>query len=362
MKIPFLDLKHINTPLFHEISIASERVIQSGWYILGPELKKFEEEFSHYCETSYCVGTANGLDAISLILNGYDFPAGSEIIVPANTYFATILAIINSGYKPVPVEPDLATYLIDPSIIEEHITAKTRAVLIVELYGKSCDLQTIRAICNGHNLVLIADSAQSHGALFKQKKTAGLVDAAAFSFYPTKNLGALGDGGAVVTNDERLALNISRRRNYGSSKKYHFEYKGINSRLDEIQAAILSVKLTRLDQDNYLRRTIARKYLSFISNPKITLPLGDAVDEDVWHLFVVRTENRESFRNYMDNEGIQTDVHYPVPPHKQQALKEFSHLSLSVTEKIHEEIVSIPLNTALTEEQTNYIITTINNY
>lgn len=362
MKIPFLDLKRVNSPLFPEISEAFERVTTSGWYILGPEVKAFEKLFADYCDTSFCVGTANGLDALHLILKSFEFPEGSEVIVPANTYYATVLAVIQAGYKPVFVEPLLSTYLIDPDKIEERITSSTKAILIVELYGKSCNLTPIKDLCKKHQLKLISDSAQSHGALYNNKKTSTLVDAAAFSFYPTKNLGALGDGGAVVTNDKTVAEKVAERRNYGSSQKYRFAKKGLNSRLDELQAAILSLKLARLDAENNQRRTIAGKYLAEIRNPKITLPPSDTIQEDVWHLFVARTENREHFRKYLDHAGIQTDVHYPIPPHKQKALEEFSYLSLPVTEKIHSEVTSIPLNTHLSNEEINYIIDTLNHY
>jgi len=362
MKIPFLDLKLVNTPLFPEISEAFERVSASGWYILGPEVKAFETLFADYCESNFCVGTANGLDAIHLILKCFEFPEGSEIIVPANTYFATILAVIQAGYRPVFVEPLLSTYLIDPDKIEENITSSTRAVLVTELYGKSCELTSIKALCKKYHLKLISDSAQSHGALYKNQKSAGHVDAAAFSFYPTKNLGALGDGGAVVTNDKALANRIAERRNYGSSQKYHFAQKGLNSRLDELQAAILSLKLSRLDEENAKRRSIAKRYLTQINNPKIVLPPADTIQEDAWHLFVVRTENREHFRKYLENAGIQSDIHYPIPPHQQKALEEFSYLTLPITEKIHLEVTSIPLNTYLSHEEINYIIVTLNQY
>ncbi len=362
MKIPFLDLKRINKPLSSEIAEAVTRVASSGWYVLGPEVRQFESDFAAYCQSPYCIGTANGLDALFLILKCLDLPPGAEIIVPANTYFASILAIVNAGFTPVLTEPDLNTYLMDAAGIEKKISPSTKAVLLVELYGKSGDLTPIREVCDRHNLFLLSDSAQSHGALYRGDKTARMMDAAAYSFYPTKNLGALGDGGAVVTKHETLASKIAERRNYGSPVKYHFDTKGINSRLDEIQAAVLSVKLKRLDADNERRRLIALQYLQNISHPDITLPDNSNVSGDVWHLFVVRTTERERFRAYMENAGIQTDVHYPVPPHQQNAFREMAGLHLPVTEKIHREIVSIPLNPTLSDQEVSFITDTINHY
>ena len=360
--IPFLDLKQINAPHQEAIEEAVQRVVRSGWYILGNELSTFEEAFAGYCEGTHCLGVANGLDALQLILQAYDFPRGSEIIVPANTYIASVLAVSFLGLTPVWVEPDPVSMLIDPVQVKERITDKTKAIMAVHLYGRSCDMTSLRQIAQRYDLKLIIDAAQSHGARHRGQRGPTLGDAAAFSFYPTKNLGALGDAGAVVTSDAMLAERIRSLRNYGSSQKYRNDYQGINSRLDEIQAAVLNVKLPHLDAENARRRQLARRYLEGITLSGLTLPSADQIEDDVWHLFVVRHPRREAFITYLLEKGIQTNVHYPLPIHKQKAYQEYQHVPLPLTEQIHREVVSLPLNHVLTDGEVDYIIESINQF
>lgn len=362
MQIPFLDLKRLNEPLEQPIAEAVSRCISSGWYILGKELQQFEEDFAKFCQINYCLGVANGLDAISLILKAYDFPQNSEILVPANTYIATIIGVLQAGYKPVLVEPNEHNYLIDENQLESAITPQTKAILLVELYGKCNNLENVRKIAAKYHLKLISDNAQSHGATFNNKPTPLWLDAAAYSFYPTKNLGALGDAGAIVSNDAALIERIKSLRNYGSSKKYVFDYVGINSRLDEVQATILTIKLAYLPKQLEKRRKIAQKYISEIKNTAITLPMADTIDEDAWHLFVVRCKEREKFVAFLRERGIGTEIHYPIPPHKQLALRNLNSMNLPISEKLHREVLSIPLNHALTDEEVSYIINTINEF
>lgn len=362
ISIPFLDLKQINKPyeLILQEAIAEKIVV--GWYILGTSLTLFEEQFAHYCGTRFCLGVANGLDALTILMKASEFSEGAEIIVPANTYIATILAISNANLTPVLVEPSLNDYLIDVSKIEAQITSKTKAILVTHLYGKCCDMEAVHLIAQKYSLKVFEDAAQAHGAMYQEKKAGNLSDGAGFSFYPSKNLGALGDAGAITTNDPELAMKIKQLRNYGSSQKYVFDAKGFNSRLDEIQAVALSVKLPFLDRDNQRRRVIAQRYLTEITNAKVILPTRMSIREDIWHLFVIRVKEREKFREYLAGKGIGTEVHYPIPPHKQLAYREFSNLSLPITEIIHEEIVSLPLNTALTDDEINFIIQSVNSY
>lgn len=360
--IPFLDLNQINKPYLKAIEEASLRVLRSGWYILGHELLAFEKAFAEYCSADYCVGVANGLDAIALILRAYEFPAGSEVIVPANTYIASVLPVSYLNLVPVLVEPDPFTMLIDPDKIEEYITPNTRAILCVDLYGRSCEMEQVMEIAGRHNLKVITDAAQAHGAIYKGRKAGSIADATAFSFYPTKNLGALGDAGAVTTRDAALAEKIAYLRNYGSKEKYKNEYPGINSRLDEIQAAILLAKLPFLDQDNSRRRAIAKSYLEEIRCEGLVLPPADRPDDDAWHLFVVRHAQRASFIKHLDQAGVQTNVHYPLPVHLQKAYAHLNHLQLPVTEKIHEQVISLPLNPTLTDQEVSYIINAVNQF
>ena len=362
MQIPFLSLKATNQIYEVQIGKIVTEILSSGWYILGEKLKQFETEFAQYCGVKHCIGVANGLDALTIILKASAFPENSEIIVPANSYIATILSVSNANFVPVPVEPNLNDYLIDYQAIERAITSKTRAILVTHLYGKCCEMDKITALAQKHNLKVFEDAAQAHGATYNNIKAGNLSDGAGFSFYPSKNLGAMGDAGAITTNDDVLANRIKALRNYGSNEKYIFEYQGYNSRLDEIQAAILSLKLPHLDNENEIRRNIAKRYLTEIFNDKIILPNNDSVNKDAWHLFVIRTNERDKFRSFLSEKGIGSDVHYPIPPHKQLAYQEWQNLSLPITEKIHQEVVSLPLNTSLTEKEISYIIQNINQY
>jgi len=364
--IPFLDLKGLNAQYRAELIDACTRVIDSGWYIQGNECKEFDKEFAQYCGTKHAIGVANGLDALILILKAYKemgiMSDGDEVIVPSNTYIASILAISQNNLVPVLVEPDMNTYLIDPSKIEEKITSKTKAILPVHLYGQTCEMDKINEIAKKHNLKVIEDSAQSHGAYYKNKRSGNLGDASGFSFYPGKNLGALGDGGAVTTNDEELSNTIKALGNYGSHKKYENLYKGVNSRLDEIQAAMLRVKLRYLDDEVEKRREMANYYLENIKNENIMLPIVRAEDNHVWHLFVVRTNKRDELQKYLLDNGIQTLIHYPIPPHKQKAYKEWKNESYPISEQIHDEVLSLPISGVQSLEDTKKIVNIINHY
>ncbi|PWK28306.1 dTDP-4-amino-4,6-dideoxygalactose transaminase [Arcicella aurantiaca] len=362
MQIPFLNLKSTNQIYEAQITEEISKAVCSGWYILGERLKQFETSFANYCGVKYCIGVANGLDALTIMLKASEFPKDSEVIVPANSYIATILAVSNANLVPVPVEPILDDYLINPHAIEQAITAKTKAILVTHLYGRCCKMDEINAIATKYGLKVFEDAAQAHGAIYNNKKAGNLSDGAGFSFYPSKNLGAMGDAGAITTNDDAFAERIFALRNYGSSQKYIFDYQGYNSRLSEIQAAILNIKLPYLDTENNYRKKIANRYLTEINNPKITLPIADSINNDAWHLFVIRVENRDSFRQLLSENGIGTDVHYPLAPHQQLAYKSWNHLTLPITEKIHQQVVSLPLNTSLTDEEISYIIHYINTY
>jgi dTDP-4-amino-4,6-dideoxygalactose transaminase len=349
--IPFLDLKKVNEKYQQEIDQAILRVARSGWYIQGEEVKQFESDFAQYCQSDNCIGVGNGLDAIKLILIAYKelglMNDGDEVIIPANTYIASILAISESGLTPILVEPDICTYNIDPKQIEAKITPKTKAILAVHLYGQLSPINELKEIANTYNLKLIDDAAQAHGAIYKGKRVGSLCNASAFSFYPTKNLGALGDGGAVTTNDLQLANTIRALANYGSSKKYENTYKGYNSRLDEMQAAILNIKLKYLDDEIKQRQELAQKYLNLIDNEQIITPHFSNIEKHVFHLFVIRNNKRDQLQQYLLNNGIQTQVHYPIPPHKQMAYKEWNNLSYPITEQIHSEVLSLPLHNNL---------------
>ncbi|ACT94625.1 DegT/DnrJ/EryC1/StrS family aminotransferase [Dyadobacter fermentans] len=360
--IPFLDLNQVNAPYLQAIEDASLRVIRSGWYILGNELNSFEKAFAEYCETEHCIGVANGLDAITLILLALDLPADAEIIVPANTYIASVLPVSYLHLKPVFVEPDPHTMLIDPARIEQAITPATKAIITVDLYGRSCEIAAIVDLGRKYKLKVITDAAQAHGATHTGRKVGAWADATAFSFYPTKNLGALGDAGAITTGDAALAEKIRYLRNYGSVIRYQNEYQGVNSRLDEMQAAILGVKLPYLDAENTRRREIAARYLRELQCSDLMLPPGDRIDEDAWHLFVVRHPRRAELVAYLEARGVQTNVHYPQPIHKQLAYKEFKDLHLPLTEQIHEQVISLPLNPVITDDEVAYIIQTVNQF
>lgn len=359
--IPHLDLKQVNQPYGTALEEAARRVLSSGWYVLGREVETFENAFATYCGVDHCIGVGNGLDAINLIFKAFHFPEGSEVIIPANTYIATILPITDLNLVPVWAEPDPLTYTLSARQIEPLITEKTRAIAVVHLYGRCCDMAPIWKLAEKYNLKIVEDAAQSHGATYQNRKAGNLGDAAAFSFYPTKNLGAIGDAGAVVTNDAALARQVRLLRNYGSEQKYIHQIQGTNSRLDELQAAFLSLKLPHLDADNRRRQAIAARYLTEIQNTSLTLPPADGIDNDVWHLFVARHPHREAFIRYLHQQKIGTAVHYPVAPHQQDAYHTYRHLNLPLTEQLHREVLSLPLNTTLTDAEVDYIIETINN-
>ena len=360
--IKFLDLQKINEQYRNEIDSKINEVLNSGWYLLGEQNKQFEKDFAAYCGAKYCVGCANGLDALRLIIKAYGFGVSDEIIVPANTYIASILAITDNGCTPVLVEPDLNTYNINPELIEAKITDKTKAILVVHLYGQAVQMEKIWTLAKKYNLKIIEDSAQAHGAYYNDKRVGNLGDASGFSFYPGKNLGALGDGGAVTTNDEELAQKIRALGNYGSHKKYENIYQGLNSRLDEIQAAILDVKLKYLDSDNARRKEIAQYYLKNIKNPLISLPQTYSENSHVWHVFVIRVKDRAKFQSYLNDNGIQTIIHYPIPPHKQECYKELNHLSFPITEQIHNEIISIPISPVMSDDEARKVVEVVNSY
>ena len=364
--IPFLDLKSINTQYREQLIEACTKVIDSGWYIQGNECKEFDKEFAEYCGTKHAIGVANGLDALTLILRAYQelriMKDGDEVIVPSNTYIASIIAISRNNLVPILVEPDINTYLIDPDKIEEKITSKTKAIMPVHLYGQTCEMNKINEIAKKYNLKVIEDSAQAHGAYFEDKRCGNLGDASGFSFYPGKNLGALGDGGAVTTNDEELAQVIRALGNYGSHKKYENLYKGVNSRLDEIQAAMLRVKLRYLDNEIEKRRAIANYYLKNIKNENILLPTSRCEDNHVWHLFVIRTKKRDELQKYLLDNGIQTLIHYPLAPHKQEAYKEWHKDNFPISENIHDEVLSLPISSVQSLESTDFIVSILNQY
>jgi len=368
--IKFLDLKAINDSFEPQLTNSIKRVLASGWYLLGEEVKSFEQEYASYIGTSHCIGVANGLDALRLILKAYiemgAMKEGDEIIVPANTYIASMLAITDNRLIPVLVEPDIITYNINPYKIEEKITRRTKAIMIVHLYGQNAMSPEIQHLVEKHNLKLIEDNAQAQGCLYQNKRTGSFGDAAGNSFYPGKNLGALGDAGAITTNNDELAEVVRSIANYGSRIKYENQFKGLNSRLDEIQAAILRVKLSRLDEDNQRRRKVAEYYINNIKNQKIILPLAASEQsvssylEHVWHVFLIRTEQRDTLQRYLLESGIQTMIHYPIPPHKQKAYKEWGNLSLPITEKIHREVLSLPMSPLMNAEELTHIVKTLN--
>jgi dTDP-4-amino-4,6-dideoxygalactose transaminase len=364
--IKFLDLKAITARHREEIMSALERVVDSGWYILGKEVEAFEHEFARYTGAAHCIGVDNGLNALNLILRAYReigaMKAGDEVIVPANTYIATILAISENGLVPVLVEPHIQTYNIDPALVRDKITPRTKAILAVHLYGRVADMNPIREIADQYGLKVIEDAAQAHGARYSGKMAGNLGDAAGFSFYPGKNLGALGDGGAVATSDDGLAEVIRVLRNYGSQEKYHNRYRGVNSRLDEIQAAILRVKLKYLDEENRKRQEIARYYLEHIKNSAIILPGPGEPAAHVWHQFVVRNRERDALQTHLLDNGIQTMIHYPIPPHHQKAFTEWNQRSYPVTEQIHREVLSLPIGPVLTEAEVDHIIDSMNQF
>ena len=364
--IKFLDLQKINAQYEIELKEAANRVIDSGWYLMGKELEMFEQSYANFCGVKHALGVGNGLDALRLIFKAYIelgiMQSGDEVIVPANTYIASVLAISDNDLIPVFVEPNLETYNLDSSLIQQAITLKTKAILTVHLYGQNSVDQDMLDICKSHNLKLIEDGAQSHGAVWNDKVSGGIGDAAGHSFYPGKNLGALGDAGAVTTNDSELAKVISALRNYGSHKKYENKYIGLNSRLDEIQAAFLSVKLNYIKDDIKARRECANYYIKNIKNVNISLPKVLTQKGHVWHLFVIQVDNREALEAYLKKNGIQTLIHYPIPPHKQQAYKVYNHLSFPLTEELHNKLLSIPLSPVMNKKDMEKIVNILNSF
>lgn len=390
--IPFLNLHKINARFEAEFQQQFQAFLDSGHYILGAQLNRFETEFASYCGTKHCVGVGNGLDALRLILEGYKelgkLTEGDEVLVAANTYIATIIAIQQAGLQPVLVEAEAETYGFDITALEKKISATTKAVMPVHLYGQVTNMDAVIRLAKAHNLLVIEDAAQAHGSKFEVQssrfkvqgsnlnsspplgelegdKAGNLGHAAGFSFYPTKNLGALGDGGAVTTNDDQLAAVIKKIRNYGASSKYVNEVRGLNSRLDEIQAAFLSVKLKYLDADNDLRKAIAKKYLEGIKNPQLTLPTVSDWEAHVFHLFVVRTKtpkDRERLQEHLEKQSVGTLIHYPIPPHKQKALSEFNHLQFPVAEEIHDTIISLPISPVMNEDEVINVIEAVNSF
>lgn len=363
--IKFLDLKAINQPYEAEIKKAFDRIIDSGWYLLGKELQAFETDFAKYCKVKHVVGVASGLDAMALSMQAYDIGRNDEVIVPSNTYIATVLPITASQATPVFVEPDPKTLLIDPAKIEEKITAKTKAIMPVHLYGRCCDMPPIFSLAKKYNLKIIDDAAQAHGAINGKNNTPKDFTgrAIAYSFYPTKNLGALADAGAVATNDSKLAEKLIALRNYGSQKRYYNKYIGSNSRLDEIQAAILNIKLKGLDEENDRRRNIAAAYLKNIKNKSVTLPtMPQNPANHVWHLFVITAKNRDGLRQHLEDRGIQSQIHYPIPPHKQQCYPQYNSLSLPIAEQLADEVLSLPISPVMTESDTKKIAEAINDW
>jgi len=364
MNIPFVSFEPMHKEIESDILDKFKEVYQKNWFIQGEEVKKFEEEFAEFCDAKYCIGCGNGLDALYLILRGYDIGEGDEVIVPSNTYIATALAVSYAGAKPIFVEPDLLSYNINPTSIEKAITTKTKAIMAVHLYGQPADMDKINSIAKKYNLKVIEDSAQSHGALYKGKKVGSLGDASGFSFYPGKNLGALGDSGAIVTNDKELADKVRAIANYGSDKKYHHIYKGTNSRLDEVQAAFLRIKLRNLEKWNEERRKTAQKYIEGINNPKIAKPVEVDYAKHVWHIFAVRTENRNEFEKYLNDNGIGTTIHYPTPMHMQEAYRDLNITegSLPIAEKISKEVISLPMWYGMKNEEIQYVISAVNKW
>lgn len=365
--IKFLDLKKINAPYELAFQEKLKSVLEAGWYVLGNEVNTFEANFANYCGAKHSIGVGNGLDALVLIFKGYielgKLQKGDEVIVPANTYIASILAIIQADLIPVLVEPKLETYNINPNLIVEKITSKTKAILVVHLYGQLAEMDAINQIAIDNNLLVIQDAAQAHGLIYNQKwASKKLQSSVAYSFYPAKNLGALGDAGAITTDDEDLAKVIRNLRNYGSEKKYYNDFIGVNSRLDEIQAAFLNVKLPFLNRDNHRRREIAHRYISEIKNDKVILPFWDSSENHVFHLFVIRTQNRENLQQFLLENGIETMIHYPIPPHQQKAFWEWNQLSFPITEKIHNEVLSLPITPVMTDEEVYFVIEILNKW
>ncbi len=365
--VKFLDLKKINSTYKQELEKKASQIIGSGQYILGKEVENFEKNFSKFCNTKFCVGVASGLDALELVLKAWiemgRLKKGDHVIVPSNTYIASILAISNIGLNPVLVEPDINTFNLSPELIKKNITKRTKAILVVHLYGRIADMSSISKIAKENELLVLEDCAQSHGAKYKNKLSGNFGDAGAFSFYPGKNLGALGDAGAVVTNNSSLKEIIYALRNYGSREKYKNKFKGFNSRLDPIQAGFLNIKLKYLNKENLIRRKTAKFFIENIKNKNLILPsFPKHISSHVWHLFVIRTPNRKKFVKFLEDNQIQTILHYPIAPHKQQAFKEFGTKSLPISEQIHKEVVSLPIGPHLENKDLRKIVQVCNSF
>lgn len=364
MKIPFVDFTLMHRSIEQDIKVSFDKVLNKNWFIKGTEVEKFEEEFAQYCETKYAVGTGNGLDALYLILKALNIGYGDEVIIPSNTFIATALAVSYNGAKPVFVEPNPNTHTINPELISDKISDKTRAIIAVHLYGQAADMDRINEVAREYNLYVIEDAAQAHGAIYKGKKVGGLGIASGFSFYPGKNLGALGDGGAITTNNKELADKVKALGNYGSEKKYEHIYMGTNSRLDEMQAAFLRIKLNELDKWNTYRNEVAKKYLSLISNKKIKLPSTDKNNKHVWHLFTIESENRDELQKYLKEKGIETVIHYPTPIHMQKAYRDlgFETGDFPIAEKISSNILSLPMWYGIDSKSIKYICDSLNEW
>lgn len=366
MSVPFLHLKEYNSRYEKDIQAGIERVIRSGWYLFGKEKEAFEQEYSKFIGVKETIGVGSGLEALKIILSAYrileKWDEGDEVIVPANTFIASILAIFKTGLKPVLVEPNKHTFNIDPDLIEEKITARTKAIMIVHLYGQNAFNSKVEDLCKTYDLKLIEDAAQAHGAYHKKKRIGSLGDVAAFSFYPGKNLGAMGDGGAICTDDLQLAKCCRTLSNYGGETKYKYKYKGFNSRLDEIQAAILRIKLKGLDADNQRRREVAHYYRQHISNPEVRLPICENEKSHVWHLFVVRVKNRDEFIRHLKQQGVEASIHYPITPIEQEGYPELHELDLPITKQLHKEVVSLPMSPVLTKNQLQEVVNAVESY
>lgn len=354
--VPFLDLGRLHQSIREPLDEAYRRVVDSGWFIMGPELDAFEAEFAHYSEVRHCIGVGNGLEALHLLLRAYGIGPGDEVIVPSNTFIATWLAVTECGATPVPVEPSIDTHNIDPALIAHAITSRTRAIMPVHLYGQPADMDPINALAAKHGMIVIEDAAQAQGARYKGRRAGSLGHAAATSFYPGKNLGALGDGGAVLTNDDAIAEKVKQLRNYGSKVKYQHDLVGYNSRLDEMQAAFLRVKLVMLDKWNARRREIATQYSKVLADADIGLPLVPEYAEPVWHLYVIRSKQRDALKSYLEQQGIGTVIHYPIPPHRQACYQSFRGYSLPIAEVLAREVLSLPMSPQLTAVEVEHVV------
>lgn len=361
-KIPFLDLVALNQIIRPKLDEAYVRVMDSGWYIMGPELESFEAEFARYCNVKHCIGVGNGLEALHLLLQAYGIGEGDEVIVPSNTFIATWLAVSQCGAVPVPIEPNVNTHNIDVNLLEKSITKKTKAIIPVHLYGQPAEMDEINKIAKQNNLIVIEDAAQAQGALYKGQKAGSLGDAAATSFYPGKNLGALGDGGAVLTNNDEIADKVRQLRNYGSKVKYHHNYAGSNSRLDEMQAAFLRAKLTVLEDWNNKRRLVAKEYSKQLENSNFILPFVPKYIDPVWHLYVIRCKKRDELKAYLQSKGIETVIHYPIPPHEQLCYSSYNKISLPIATQLSNEVLSLPISSILKNTELEYIVNCMLNF